>query len=216
MPSSPRIERVGEVLDGAADADRGKCGQGNDVGGRYEEGLRNEDAVADLDVVGVHRQCRVAHRSEHETKAVVGRLCWLERFRTEILRDFTGHRVGADLHRLAEEEVGRQHLGVVLPRRRSVEARPDRAADGKGVAEIILAVELEHGRAAEAFVMLVARRGTQCQLLGDVGFGSGVAAVTELAVAAGECRAGAAVTAGGWGLDVNAEGSHPIARQCQP
>src|SRR3546814_14157201 len=63
----------------------------------------------------------------------------------EILRNLAGHRVSADLHRLAEEEVGSQHLRVVLPGRRRVEAGADSSADSKGVAKVILPVELEHG-----------------------------------------------------------------------
>ena len=77
-----------------------------------------------------------------------------------------------------------------------METRADRAAQRDRVAGAIEEVELADQRAAEAGIVFPADCNAGGQRLGDVGFGTGIEAVTGLAGRAAKGRAHPAIAAG--------------------
>ena len=126
-----------------------------------EQEAAADDAIGDVDLVGVGRDLQPIHGVQDEADAVVVRLLGLE-------RPEPGHlgrrRVRRQLH-LGE---ARRHVGAgveLLGERRRAEARADGAADGDHRAEVVARGELADRGVAEVGEVRVAPGDVEVQVV---------------------------------------------------
>ena len=136
------------------------------VGGaaQTEDRAGRDDAVGDLDLVGIHRHRQLRHRMGHHAEADVVRLFGLQIAKAQ---DLGRRRVGRELHnRRRRGDVGG---GVVLfGESRCAEAAADRTAQRQRRRQIVSGGQLADGGVAKVGEVLVAHRAVQAPRLDRV------------------------------------------------
>ncbi len=162
------VGAVGHVVG----ADLGQSGRDADPAGaqRIDRRLSGiggtvDDAVADLDAIGVDGQVQVRQGIEHQAEVVADRL-----FRLQVLGAEQPGRRRVDRQQAAGDGRRDTQAGVVLlGQRRCAEAAAETGPRRHLGAEAVAAGELAVGGAAEVAVVLIARRRLQLPTLAEGG-----------------------------------------------
>ena len=188
-----RVHAVGEQVDaGIGDAgiqlaavqvvgDGVEHRLGHDGPAQPDQVAAADDALLDLDVIGIEGDLQAVEQVRHEAAAEVGRLFRLQRVEA---RHLGGRGVGRQLH---EGEV-RGHVGArieLLGQGRGPQTGGHRAAQGEGRVEVVAARQLAHRGIGEVAVVLEAHGGVEVQFLHRVGGQVGIDAQIVPGVIAG-------------------------------